>query len=426
MDVIGEDRRGFPSAILEEHSLAEYSAGDGDDLADLLPDDPAQLKALVEDLDRRLRNALSMVEAQRRFTTESMITCGNLRAELTETKRLLNLERMKNENFNKKKIKQAESVRYENIKQATSKAQEELRDEIIDSKIRSELRETKKLLRMRSKLEQMETIQDSQKLLLQQMSYTETCVEELATAAQNNDLDACLAHIRAGVNVNDTDSAGFLPLHYACSSGSLSVATLLLEQGSDCSSYLTGMSPIEIAAKNGHTDVIQLLHKFGASVEDSGAGLSPPIVSAAANNQLKSIEVLLSLGANIDAQDLRGYTALHAATDLENPTEVITFLLDKGATTLIYNRNGLTPLQMALMGLKSLAIAAFEHKSVNYSLSQEDTGSLTSSTATTLPPRATLNRQQLQGANLPSKRRLPPSQAKRPSVYTSPHRKSFI
>jgi ankyrin repeat protein len=186
------------------------------------------------------------------------------------------------------------------------------------------------------------------------------------------------------------------------------------------------MSPIEIAAKNGHTDIIQLLHKFGASVEDSGAGLSPPIVSAAANNQLKSIEVLLTLGANIDAQDLRGCTALHAATDLENPTEIIKFLLDKGATTLIYNRSGLTPQQMALMGLKSLAIAAFEHKTADNASSQDDTGSLMSSTASSLVPRPTLNRQQLQGANLPTKRRLPPSQAKRQSVFNSPHRKSFI
>lgn len=424
MESLSEERKYSHGAISEEHSLAERSGGD--ELAEMLPDDPAQLKALVEDLDRRLRNALSMVEAQRRFTTESMLACDTLRSELAETKRLLNLERMKNENFNKKKIKQAESVRYENIKQATSKAQEELRDEIIDSKIRSELRETKKLLKMRSKLEQMETIQDSQKLLLQHMSYSESCVEELATAAQNNDLDACLAHIRAGTNINDTDSAGFLPLHYACSSGSIAVASLLLEQGSDCSSYLTGMSPIEIAAKHGHTDIIELLHKFGASVEDTGAGLSPPIVSAAASNQLKSIETLLSLGANIDAQDLRGYTALHVATELEDPTDIIKFLLEKGATMLIYNRSGQTPQQMALVGLKSLAIAAFEHKASESLATEEETGSLMSSTVSTPFARPLVSREKLQETNLPSNRRLPPSQAKRKTVFNSPHRKSFI
>ncbi|CAM9438892.1 unnamed protein product, partial [Ectocarpus fasciculatus] len=109
----------------------------------------------------------------------------------------------------------------------------------------------------------------------------------------------CRELIRAGTNANEPDSVGFLPLHYACLSGCIEVATLLLEHGSDVSSYLTGMSPMEICAKNGHADMLLLLHKYGGDVEDGGAGGSPPITSACSAGHLNCVECLADLGADI-------------------------------------------------------------------------------------------------------------------------------
>jgi ankyrin repeat protein len=244
------------------------------------------------------------------------------------------------------------------MRKATGKSHELLRDEIIDKKINNDTRETKKILRMRAKLEKNEQIQDSQKLLLQHLGHVDEAVEDLAEAAQNGDVMRCRELVRAGINTNAPDAAGFLPLHYACLSGFIPVATLLLEHGSDVSSYLTGMSPMEIAAKHGHADMLSLLHRYGADVGDGGAGGSPPIVSACGGGHLSCVERLSSLGADLNAGDLEGLTALHMSTKLKTPKPIIRFLFQKGADKTRISRKLLTPLQLALSVLNVDAIEA--------------------------------------------------------------------
>lgn len=53
-----------------------------------LPDDPNTLKVLLADSDRRLQNALSMVETQKRITANAMSTADSLRAELSMTMKM--------------------------------------------------------------------------------------------------------------------------------------------------------------------------------------------------------------------------------------------------------------------------------------------------------------------------------------------------
>jgi hypothetical protein len=55
---------------------------------DELPDDPATLKVLLADTDRRLQNALSMVQTQRGITANAMSAADSLRAELATTKKM--------------------------------------------------------------------------------------------------------------------------------------------------------------------------------------------------------------------------------------------------------------------------------------------------------------------------------------------------
>ena len=55
---------------------------------DKLPDDPEKLKLLLADTDRRLQNALSMVETQKKITSNAMNSADNLRLELARTKKM--------------------------------------------------------------------------------------------------------------------------------------------------------------------------------------------------------------------------------------------------------------------------------------------------------------------------------------------------
>jgi uncharacterized protein len=85
-----------------------------------------------------------------------------------------------------------------------------------------------------------------------------------------------------------------------------------------------------------------------------------PLNTAVENDQMGIIELLLKNGADINFQSAEGWTALHQAVDLsidstiqnsgkqgEEPTEIIKYLLDNGASVSIKDKSGMTPLDLA-------------------------------------------------------------------------------
>jgi len=261
---------------------------------------------------------------------------------------MLNLEKNKAEAFQRKKTKDEEYARFDRGRQKADKMHEDLRLAVIDHKISNVKKEPAKLIKIRKHLDAIEKSQTSQKQLMKYLSVREKLTEDLSSFAQQGDLEACRDLIRRGAVVNEVDSAGFLPLHYASSAGYYEVCKLLLEFGSDSSSYLTGFSPIVIAAKNGHAKVVELLVSFGCSVEDTGAAGTPPIVAASSTNQFETIEALFNLGANLDSSDVEGNSALHMCAKTENSAQAIRMLLMCGANTKLLNVQGITPITVAL------------------------------------------------------------------------------
>lgn len=260
---------------------------------------------------------------------------------------MLNLEKNKAETFQKRKTKQEERSRYERGRQRADKMHEDLRLAVIDHKMSNVKKEPHKLVKIRKHLDAIEKSQTSQKQLLKYLSVQEQLTDDLASCAQAGDLAACRSLIRRGAGVNEVDSAGFLPLHYACSSGFTEVARLLLEFGSDCSSYLTGFSPMVVAAKNGHAEVLSLLASFGCSVEDTGAAGTPAIVAACSLCQLGALKTLHALGARLDSADLEGNTALHVCARTDNSAAIIRYLLVSGADTRLMNVQGVTAITVS-------------------------------------------------------------------------------
>uniref|UniRef100_K7FQS0 NF-kappa-B inhibitor alpha n=2 Tax=Pelodiscus sinensis TaxID=13735 RepID=K7FQS0_PELSI len=126
--------------------------------------------------------------------------------------------------------------------------------------------------------------------------------------------------LKAGCDPEIRDFRGNTPLHIACDQGSLravSVLTQYCQQHHLC-------SVLQSANYNGHT----CLHL--ASIQ----------------GYLAIVEYLLSLGADVNAQEpCNGRTALHLAVDLQN-SELVSLLVKHGADVNKVTYQGYSPYQL--------------------------------------------------------------------------------
>lgn len=335
---------------------------EGTELVDLsnLPKDVDKLQLLVSDLARRLQNALHMVDAQKKLVVNATATCDKLRSRVSTLSTKLRLEISRNESYHKQMVKTEASIKYDNLKKTAGAMHDELRMAVLDHsmKFATKLREPEKIIKLKKKLETIEGRQESQKQYLQHISLEEQMTEDLANCCQHGRLEMVHTLLKKGANANASDSAGFLPIHYAAAGGFVDVVRLLLDFGSDVSSYLTGFSPLVICSQNGHAGVIRVLMDFGGDVEEKGKGGCPAIVAAANFCHRDCIETLLDYGADIHARDLSGNTPLHAAAKHEAPGPVVELLLARGADANLQNQSGSTPLQHALSIMNTAAVEA--------------------------------------------------------------------
>ena len=309
------------------------------------------LQLLISDLSRRLENANNTIDAQKRVSKNSIAVADRCRTHLADTSTHLRLELSKGDSYTRKKTKEDETNNFENDKKHKRALEEKLRMAQIDYEMTASKNLAKKIDTMRMQIAELEAKQESQRRYISHLVEMEKMTEELSSSAQVGDLKACTSLLRRGVGLNDVDSAGYLPIHYASATGAEPVVRLLCEYGQDPTSYVSGHSAVEMAARHGHSHVIQVLLNFGASVEDTGMKGCPPLLSAGAGGHLDCVNELLAWGANIQAIDAREDTVLHVVTSVVHPKDPIPLtrlLLRKGADPSIRNQRGLLPIDMAM------------------------------------------------------------------------------
>jgi ankyrin repeat protein len=221
----------------------------------------------------------------------------------------------------------------------------------------------------------------------------------LLFAARGGHLPTARELLAAGADVNDTAADGTSALVTAAHSGHAPLAVLLLEKGADANANGSGYTALHIAVRRGDVEVVKALVSDGADLDarlikptpsrrlsDDVAlarplvGTTPlwlaasfgqvgilrilaagkadprltandgttPLMAAIGRNQstaLEAVRVLLDAGADVNAADETGNTALHrAASSGFDP--IVQLLADRGAKVDIKNKQGQTPLMM--------------------------------------------------------------------------------
>ena len=265
----------------------------------------------------------------------------------------------------------------------------------------------------------------------------------LHLAAARGHFNVCQELLNAGIAINVVNTSGQTALHLAAKEGFLSITQILLKYGatsqvsdaartqlepvvttSTSGPILTGGmvfpcpsnsttslresdsssgSPLELAAQNGHFDVVQkLLNRAidlqsidskralidacsGGHLEVLKAILGPDVErpkdyldstmalhAAASNGHPEVVKELLSRSVNVDARNQEEWTPLHSASN-SGHVQVIEMLLQNGANIEAYTADLDTPIHLAASSGHLLALIALESvKPIDWTYNREN------------------------------------------------------
>ncbi len=109
--------------------------------------------------------------------------------------------------------------------------------------------------------------------------------------------------IAAGADPNAANDLGATPLWNASMNGSASMARLLLRAGANPNAALvSGESPVMTAARTGAPDVLELLLTAGAEPDARGTRGQTALMWAASQSHPETVRVLLAHGADVSAR----------------------------------------------------------------------------------------------------------------------------
>jgi len=214
----------------------------------------------------------------------------------------------------------------------------------------------------------------------------------LVLAVENGHFQLALSLLEAGADPND-DRAGYTSLHAIVSvrkpirgdgdpppigSGALSSLDLvqaLVSYGADVNALhgkqnapngrlnRTGATPLLLAAESGDVPLLRLLVELGADPLFPNVDQCTPLLAAAGvgvlsngdetagteEEAIETVRFLMQHGADLNAVDNDGKTAMHGAA-FKSWVKMVQFLADNGAEIEIWNRKnkqGWTPLKIA-------------------------------------------------------------------------------
>ena len=141
-----------------------------------------------------------------------------------------------------------------------------------------------------------------------------------------------------------------VPLYYAASLGFRDLAEHLIAEHPEHVNARGGhrVTPMHVAAREGHVDILSLLLEHGADLEGRAEYKMTPLHRASCVGQLEAARFLLDHGANINDRDEDGWTPLRWAVIMMNNIQVVRLLLERGADVIARDNAGKTASQVAV------------------------------------------------------------------------------
>jgi ankyrin repeat protein len=158
-------------------------------------------------------------------------------------------------------------------------------------------------------------------------------------AARRNDLEAAVALLDAGSDINAYDKEGKTALLYTLEEGRKEMRDMLLARGADVN-YAErddNFGALMRAAEWGDVELAKILLDKGANVNAAGLwDRRTSLMRAAQRNNMDLVKLFCDKGANLDASHNDGQTALMMAAQ-EGHVEVVKELIKRGADLTVKN-----------------------------------------------------------------------------------------
>ncbi len=165
--------------------------------------------------------------------------------------------------------------------------------------------------------------------------------------AVENQLDAVKFLFSRGAELNTISDCAGTPLSEAASLGYFDLVKFLLENGANMKQVPDGDPIIFEAVRSGNPEVVDLLARYGADINDRDFMGQTPLHESSSDDELLEVtKYFVNQSVNIDAIDGFNLTPL-AASALHGCFETVKFLVSSGASLTIKDAKGMTPVAIA-------------------------------------------------------------------------------